>query len=376
MTNHPVRKACRQAGLTLVELMIAIVLSLVIVGAVMAVYLSSTTTYRINRDLANLQDGARYASGALSQQIRQAGFEGCLSGQIVPHNDLNPAPTGNPFPFNFTQWLQGYEYQGGAWSSTIDPSITNALLSATPALYPDTHIGTADILVIRRADAAQAVGVYQNSAQGSAQIAISTPNLIYPGEIVLVTNCTSADIFQVTGPTNPSTSANVVHNTGATQTPGNAVQGLSADYNTDSQLLPISTIAYVVAGPATAAGTAPTPPSLWSINLTDAATGVTTPPAQIAPDVAAMRVYYGEDTDNDHAANEYVDLATVLGIDPTLAHVVSIRLVLLLATADDNLATTIAPVQNFPTIGQSFLPTDRRLYRVFTVTIALRNRTL
>ena len=362
-----------QAGLTLVELMIAITLSLIIVGAVMAVYLTSSTTYRVNRNLAVLQNDARYGIGTLSQQLREAGYDGCLNNMAVPRNDLN-AP-GTQYGLDYGQWVDGFEYAAGSWTQPINPAITTALASATPPLYATTGVGAEDILVVRRADPSQAVSVQQNSAPGSASITVSSPNSLYPGEIVLVTDCASADIFQVTGPTNPSIAGVVVHNTGSSQTPGNAIQGFSADYNTDAQILPIATVAYVVAAPAAGAG-APAPiPSLWSVNLTANPGTSAAAPALLAPDVVAMRVFYGEDTDGDHAANEYVDLTTALAMDPQLNNVVSLRLVLLFVTAEDNLTSTISPVNNFPSLGNTYTPTDHRLYRVFSTTIALRERT-
>lgn len=91
--------------------------------------------------------------------------------------------------------------------------------------------------------------------------------------------------------------------------------------------------------------------------------------------VENMQILYGEDTDlnvatgfsTDYAANYYVPYGTA-GLN--MARVVSVRISLLLAT-DDNVATKPVP---FTYNGGTFTPNDRKLRRVYTTTIALRNR--
>ena len=81
-----------------------------------------------------------------------------------------------------------------------------------------------------------------------------------------------------------------------------------------------------------------------------------------------MEILYGVDTDNDDAANFYVQPPMHV---PDWAQVVSVRISLLVATIDNNL-TTHRP---FPLVSTAInTPADRRFRRVFTSTIALRNR--
>ncbi|SNY54524.1 type IV pilus assembly protein PilW [Arsukibacterium tuosuense] len=71
-------RQCRASqGFTLVELMIALVLGLVLLGGVIGVFLSNQTTNRVNNELASLQSSARLAFQLMSQDIRSAGFAGC-----------------------------------------------------------------------------------------------------------------------------------------------------------------------------------------------------------------------------------------------------------------------------------------------------------
>ena len=82
-----------------------------------------------------------------------------------------------------------------------------------------------------------------------------------------------------------------------------------------------------------------------------------------------MQILYGADTNADNAPDYYVPAGTV-GLN--MAQVVSIRISLLVRTIDDNLAAQTL-LYNFNGVN-NIDPGDRRIRRVFTSTIALRNR--
>jgi type IV pilus assembly protein PilW len=63
-----------QLGLTLVEMMIAMVLGLLILLAVSSIYIGSRQTFRMQDDNARLQETGRYALEVLGRSVRQAGF--------------------------------------------------------------------------------------------------------------------------------------------------------------------------------------------------------------------------------------------------------------------------------------------------------------
>ena len=69
-------EGCRQSGLSLVELMVALIIgSLLIVGAV-TVYANSRTTYAVNEAVARLQEQGRYALSVVEPDIELAGYYG------------------------------------------------------------------------------------------------------------------------------------------------------------------------------------------------------------------------------------------------------------------------------------------------------------
>jgi type IV pilus assembly protein PilW len=91
---------------------------------------------------------------------------------------------------------------------------------------------------------------------------------------------------------------------------------------------------------------------------------------ELVEGVEGMEIFYGVDTDAEGTANYYVRANQVNAAD-WARNVVSVRISLLVATIDNNL--TAQPAGSFSFNGQN-TPADRKLRRVFTSTIALRNR--
>ena len=64
----------RQAGVTLLELVISLGLGLMLVVGIGTVYVGSNQTYRVQEENARLQESGRYALEAIGRSIRQAGY--------------------------------------------------------------------------------------------------------------------------------------------------------------------------------------------------------------------------------------------------------------------------------------------------------------
>lgn len=72
-----------QRGLALVELMIAMVLGLVVVGAAFAVFLSNQRSYAANEGLNRIQEGARVGLELIARDVRAAGGSACSSSSEI-----------------------------------------------------------------------------------------------------------------------------------------------------------------------------------------------------------------------------------------------------------------------------------------------------
>jgi len=98
-----------------------------------------------------------------------------------------------------------------------------------------------------------------------------------------------------------------------------------------------------------------------------------TRPQPLVENVVAMHVEYGEDRTGDGFADQYVRLSDV----QTWKKVVSIRIAFLVSSGEDVLERPADGPQTFLLAGERVTldrPGDKRLYRVFSSTIPLRNR--
>lgn len=73
----------KSGGFNLIELMISMVLGLVVIGAAVAIFLSSQNLYRSNEGLNRIQENARVAFELLSRDIRAAGGSACSNASVV-----------------------------------------------------------------------------------------------------------------------------------------------------------------------------------------------------------------------------------------------------------------------------------------------------
>lgn len=76
LRNRNFKKAhgMKQRGFTLVEILLAITLSLILIAGVIQVYLSSKTSFHVQHQLARVQENQRISIDFLKRDILQAGF--------------------------------------------------------------------------------------------------------------------------------------------------------------------------------------------------------------------------------------------------------------------------------------------------------------
>lgn len=79
----------RQAGFSLVELMVALLLGLVVIGGVVNIFLTNQQSSRSNEDLSRMQESARLSFELMAREARQVGGNTC--GAQVTANVLNNA---------------------------------------------------------------------------------------------------------------------------------------------------------------------------------------------------------------------------------------------------------------------------------------------
>ncbi|OUR65235.1 pilus assembly protein PilW [Methylophaga sp. 42_25_T18] len=331
-----------QKGMTLVELMIALVLGLVVTSAVIEIFIGSKQMYRVQDARARLQENGRFAIQFLSNNIRNAGYNGCATrgGSVPITNTLNNS---GDFLWDFATGIQGFDATASAaiWSPAIVADITSPLSGS-------------DVLTIRTMNepVIRVTAHPGGTPPGSAAIQVNTQNQLERFDIVMVTDCLTSAIFQITS-ANPNTSGSVTHNTGV-GAPGNATQALGKDY-TGAEIVKLTTKSFYIRNNADGV------PSLYQRISNDTA-------VELVEGIENMQILYGVDTDNDDAVDQYITAATVTNWD----NVVSVRVSLLLRTLADNLV--VGGAQTYSFNGVAITAADNRLRAVFSRTISLRNR--
>lgn len=351
-----------QKGLSLIELMIAMLIGLFLISGVVKVFVDSKRTYVFQQALARIQENGRIAMEFLGRDIRMAGYTGCAGGEFSSiTNTLNNSTALN---YDFSRGVRGYD---------VGTSVPTDLAGLNPAPLPNT-----DVLVLK-GPIGDGVKVLKNnsSAQLFAQVvttevgacADNTDRVsgICRGDILMVADCTKARIFQAgniqTTGSCPGANCelNITHP--ASGTPGNAISswgGASANaaeqFGVDSEIIKMNTVFYYIANGASGQ------PALWQAIVPGTA-------QEILEGVENMQLLYGRDTGTDLVPDSY-DTATAVTSASAWDKVGAVR-VQLLVRSDEAVTDQVQPF-NFN--GQSVTPTDRRLRHVFVSTVGVRSK--
>jgi len=135
----------KQHGFTLVELMIALVITLILMAGISQVFLSSKKSFTIQDTLARQQENGRYVIDTLAQDLRRAGYMGALEGIAVAGGTEGEVTENGTCPDNDNTWgrMLGSRVYG------MNDTNTSHLSGATYACIPDANHLRGDILVVR-----------------------------------------------------------------------------------------------------------------------------------------------------------------------------------------------------------------------------------
>ncbi len=74
------KKKSYQTGMTLIEIMIALLIGAFLLGGVLQIFINTKQTNIMQENISRLQENGRFAMEFLSRDIRMAGYWGCHSG--------------------------------------------------------------------------------------------------------------------------------------------------------------------------------------------------------------------------------------------------------------------------------------------------------
>ncbi len=328
----------KQTGISLVEVLVALVISLFLLGGIVQVYVGQKVTFKFTNALAEVQENGRFALDLMSQDLRLANQWGCIA--FDPTNTTNVNDT-----LNGTH--PGYDAD---FHDFLSPTVT---LPGAIAGTNDAGLNGSDTLVVRGGKPGQTNVEGPFTAATTPSLNVNPIGSIGAGDIILVARCgeyllniPEADILSVSS----------VDTTNPVQTVINVAANKSQQFQNDAMVIELQTVTYTIGLAASGNGEI----ALFRQEFN----GIV---EELVEGVQEMQVLYGIDSDNDQFPNQYVTSNNV----PNFNAVVSLRIMLLIHSIDD--FVTEAP-QTYTFNGVLTTPTDRRLRQVFTTTIALRNR--
>ncbi|MGN5139286.1 PilW family protein [Aeromonas sp. 164P] len=355
----------RQAGVGLIEVMISLVLGLFIAGVIIQVFLGNHRTYLVSETLARVQENSRFATGLLERELRPATYMGCLSKQGVPiFNTLNSTA----LPYDFSVGLRGGD------NISAVPTFAASLFNGSE---PTPKINTDVLLVQGTVGNGVPVVKNNNGAQLFAQLLSTRPNYCVPGQsgysdlcegdVVMVSDCQKARVFQITNLTTAGGELNVVHSADKKYTPGNKINnwgGASGNggstpaeeiFGAGAMIHRLETKMYYIARANNTQD--------WGLYRKINAQ----PGELLIKGVMDLQLTYGEDLNQDRAVDRYVAANNVTD----WSDVVGIGFALLLRSEQGGVVTK---PQAISFAGATFQSSDLHWYRSVESTVALRNR--
>jgi type IV pilus assembly protein PilW len=231
-----------QSGLTLIELMVAMVLGLLVAAGIVTVFASTSSSNKAQTQLARLQEEGRFAITRITSDLRMANGEYCSNtGGVAKNTGSNqlyldglrapkvyakemlaalsdvttnwgvasyPAKPDAPYYFPAFLSMRGYN------CSKTDPCTPNMPATLLPAM--GTGIGArvigTDVLTMRYMDSSRGWALGGNStASSDAKGRLTSINLVpaanepaltdfNSGDLAMVADCSNAQIFAVDPP--------------------------------------------------------------------------------------------------------------------------------------------------------------------------------
>jgi type IV pilus assembly protein PilW len=343
-----------EGGFSLIEVMVALTIGLVILVAVVQIFVRSHATYQLDEGMSRVQEAGRFSMDYLTKDIRMAGYLGCLS-TLTTTGGLHFGSGVTSGDFSPGGGIRGYRYTGTTGQNATDwtPALPVAIFPTPSDVQPGSDV----IVVYHGSD----IGAPITASLGTstADIAISSSaeiaSKIINNDILLISDCTTADIFQgATISTSPPTTT-ITH------------AALSKAYLTTggTQLMKLVARVYYIGKNATT-----NEPSLFRKELVAG----NWDNQELVGGVESMKILYGVDTPG--TGTQYVDPATVAANWP---QVVSVRLGIIVRTPAN--VDSAVDTKTYHLLGETantspdFFdpPNDKHRRRVFNDVIRVRN---
>ncbi|MCK5523987.1 MAG: PilW family protein [Thiomargarita sp.] len=315
-----------QTGFSLVEMMVAMTISLVLVLGVATIMISSKRSYNVQQDMARMQENARFAIEFLNKDLRMTGNFGC-SGEV---------------PNGITR-LSGTEGAGGG-ADTISVNFADSNQNAFSVVHTPLI--------------ASAAVVSAPLNEGNTTFNFNVRGNLNTGDTVIASDCGGSDAYTITDITD--TTVALVRG-GQCKSLSTSTNGLCKTYNNNGlsdggEIRRLVTYTYSILAATSGVGF-----SLFR-NADELVEGVEN-----------MQIRYGVNNGTNNGANMLVQYQTANNIT-NWNNILSVRIYLVVNTIkqrfDKELDTQTYDVGEL----QPYNPDDDyRRRTVFTTTVMLRN---
>ncbi|TYC60459.1 hypothetical protein FMN52_05580 [Marinobacter sp. BW6] len=349
------RISASQAGLSIIEVIVALALSLIITLGLTQIFTSNSQSFRVSEASARIQETGRLATSIIGREIRNASYWGCLGSQGVRDGRLNSIL--NDTGFDVGALLRGLDAEN------------------------DAGAGNSDILYLGGVNGNSQISVTFQPSQQAANLQVDDSDSFNLNDILIVTNCSQGDVFQVT---NLNTNNEVVvHNSGSVSDgPGNSTQALSTNYNDDpdgaSVFRPRQQRFYLQDN-----GNGIRELVTDGVGITGAGIGNFSTPVALLQDVIDFQIQLGVDSNQNGQVNNWEEPLGLTVAGRTQAdNTIAVRISALVRSPNDGVTDgeqeycfpgwldCVANAGSLTTTDAS----DTFLYRVYSTTISMRNR--
>lgn len=216
----------RAAGLSLVELMVAMTLGLIVASGFVSVFLATSGSQRTRNQLAVLQESGRFAMDRLTQDLRMTNASYCAHGDgvdgtprraptvqasvllgalhdVTTRWGSGPYPAAPVVPYDFPPFLAMRGY--GCARASCTPAAPTGLPAMGRAL--GQRVVGADVLTLRHLDTAAGWQLSAGAIAGNADRTIHhltirpaedeppVADIHLPGDLLMLADCAQAQIF-------------------------------------------------------------------------------------------------------------------------------------------------------------------------------------
>ena len=371
------RNAWSIRGVSLIELMIALVIGLLLTLGIIQIFHASRTAYALSEALARNQENSRFAFDYLEPDFRMAGHYGCINDQsqlrttnAFKNNMDSEIANGQKTALNFAISIQGYEaIQTGPGATVTLGSAAAGWLpqNPPPEIVQLNPLAGSDIIVLRFMNSASSGVTQILTSTDTTQFLVPTSqwdSLIIDGVnspvLFGISDCNNVDFFRASS---VQARAGVI----TTNTP---ISRYGERPTAQTRLSRAESLVYYIANNENQQ------PSLFRARYN----GTTYVREELIEGVESMQILYGQDSQVDVTKNppsgrmNSYNTAAVMTDANQWRRVGSIQLGLLIRSPN---RVTPDVSKKISLLGVNFTPpgnNDLRLRSAYEVTIALRNR--